>query len=161
MKKIINPYTDYPNYNCFGCAPGNTIGLKMEFFEEGDYICSNWLPNEAFQGYRGVLHGGIQQVLMDEIASWVVQVKLHSAGVTSRMQTRFIKPVSIFAGQIHLKASLSSMKRNYAEIDVELFDGNEVLCTKSTVTYCTFDEKVSREKFYYPGHEAFYDMHEV
>jgi len=161
MKKIINPYINYPGYNCFGCAPGNMAGLKMEFFEEGDSICSNWMPCETFQGYKGVLHGGIQQALMDEIGSWVVQVKLNTAGVTSRMQTRFIKPVSIFAGPIHLKGTLVSMKRNYAEIDVELYDGNNVLCTKSTVIYYTFNEKDAREKFYYPGTEAFYDSQEV
>ncbi|HPI29984.1 MAG TPA: PaaI family thioesterase [Bacteroidales bacterium] len=161
MKKIINPYTDYPGYNCFGCAPCNTTGLKMEFFEEGDYICSNWMPGESFQGHRGVLHGGIQQVMMDEIGSWVVHLKLHTSGVTARMQTRFLKPVYIMAGQIHLKASLVSMKKNFAEIDVALYDGNGSLCAKSTVVYYTFDEKEAREKYHYPGIEAFYDTHEV
>ena len=42
MKKIINPWRDHPEYNCFGCCPDNPIGLHMEFFEDGDYIVSKW-----------------------------------------------------------------------------------------------------------------------
>ena len=38
MKKIINPYVSLPGYNCFGCAPHNPFGVKMEFFEDGDDI---------------------------------------------------------------------------------------------------------------------------
>ena len=42
MKKIINPWRDHPEYNCFGCCPDNPIGLHMEFYEDGDYIVSKW-----------------------------------------------------------------------------------------------------------------------
>ena len=38
MKKIINPWRNHPEYNCFGCCPENPIGLHMEFYEDGDYI---------------------------------------------------------------------------------------------------------------------------
>ena len=36
MKRIINPWTKTPGYNCFGCSPDNPIGTRMHFFEEGD-----------------------------------------------------------------------------------------------------------------------------
>ena len=36
MKRIINPWTSYPGYNCFGCSPDNPIGTQMRFFEDGD-----------------------------------------------------------------------------------------------------------------------------
>ena len=42
MKKIINPFVHLDGYNCFGCAPGNPLGVKMEFFEDGDDIVSLW-----------------------------------------------------------------------------------------------------------------------
>lgn len=25
-------------YNCFGCAPNNEAGVKMEFYEDGDEV---------------------------------------------------------------------------------------------------------------------------
>ena len=36
MKKIINPWQNHTEYNCFGCCPDNPIGLHMEFYEDGD-----------------------------------------------------------------------------------------------------------------------------
>ena len=44
MKKIINPFVHLDGYNSFGCAPGNPLGVKMEFFEDGDDIVSLWQP---------------------------------------------------------------------------------------------------------------------
>ena len=35
MKKIINPWKGLEGYNCFGCAPNNEAGVKMEFYEDG------------------------------------------------------------------------------------------------------------------------------
>ena len=32
MKKIINPWKGMEGYNCFGCAPNNEAGVKMEFY---------------------------------------------------------------------------------------------------------------------------------
>ena len=40
------------------------------------------------------LHGGIQAVLLDEICAWVVLRKLQTTGVTSKMETRYMKPVN-------------------------------------------------------------------
>ena len=42
MKKIINPWKGKEGYNCFGCAPANPVGVKMEFYEDGDDIVSQW-----------------------------------------------------------------------------------------------------------------------
>lgn len=48
MKKIINPWRNHPEYNCFGCCPENPIGLHMEFYEDGDYIVSTWHPQRNY-----------------------------------------------------------------------------------------------------------------
>ena len=49
MKKIINPWRGMDGYNCFGCAPHNEAGVKMEFYEDGDEIVSVWRPESKFQ----------------------------------------------------------------------------------------------------------------
>ena len=36
MKRIVNPWVDVEGYGCFGCAPHNESGLRLEFFEDGD-----------------------------------------------------------------------------------------------------------------------------
>ena len=51
MKKIINPWKGMEGYNCFGCAPNNEAGVKMEFYEDGDEVISIWKPQPQFQGW--------------------------------------------------------------------------------------------------------------
>jgi len=157
MEKLRNPYAKMPGYFCFGCSPENIQGLKMEFFKDGDRITSIWDPAGHFQGFQNILHGGIQSTLMDEIASWVVFVQLGTAGVTSRLTTTFRKPVQIDHGEITLHAWLSEMKRNIAVIEVQLFDGREVLCAECIAEYYTFDSDRAKRKMNYPGREMFLD----
>jgi uncharacterized protein (TIGR00369 family) len=156
MKKLTNPYTRMDGYNCFGCSPNNHTGLRMEFFDEGDYICSRWKPHKAFQGYKDVLHGGIQVTMMDEIASWVVQAKLGTAGVTSNIETRFLKPVFIYEDHITLKAKVQEIKRNIVIIEAGLYNSKNELCAKSVVSYFTFKTEAATNKYFYPGKESFY-----
>ena len=78
MKRIINPWTQTPGYNCFGCSPDNPIGTRMRFFEDGDDIVSIWRPTQNHQSWLNTLHGGIQAVLLDEVCGWVVFHKLQT-----------------------------------------------------------------------------------
>ena len=156
MKKIFNPYIKSEGYNCFGCSPNNIFGLKMEFYEKGEFICCDWQPNHNFQGYRNVLHGGIQATLMDEIASWVVQIKLKTAGVTSKLETKFRKPLMVDTNTVHLKARLLEQKRNIAIIEVFLYNERNELCAEAHAHFFMFKEDVAREQFFYPGVEQFF-----
>lgn len=148
-RKIINPFIHLEGYNCFGCAPHNPVGVKMEFTEEGDDIVSRWQPRAEYQGWLNTLHGGIQSVLLDEICGWVVMRKMQTGGVTSQMQTRFLRPVATNEGPVTLRARLGEMKRNIVDIHAELYDSQGRLCTRAICTYFTFSrEKAERDMFF-------------
>lgn len=155
MRKIRNPFIDLEGYNCFGCSPNNMSGLRLTFFEEGGELTSTWMPQQHLEGYHNVLHGGIQATLMDEIASWVVYVILKTSGVTSSMNIRYLKPVSVKEPLLKLIAKVKERRRNLADIEVRLFDSSGILCAEALVTYFTFSEQKSKESLYYPDHEAF------
>ena len=106
MKKIINPWKGMEGYNCFGCAPNNEAGVRMEFYEDGEEIVSIWKPRPEYQGWIDTLHGGIQAVLLDEICAWVVLRKLQTTGVTSKMETRYRKPIDTKDSHVVLRASI-------------------------------------------------------
>ena len=156
MKKISNPFSSQEGYHCFGCCHDNPIGLKLTFYDDGDEIVSVWHPREEFQGYHNLLHGGIQAALMDEIASWVVYTKIQTTGFTSNMQVRYRKNINVNNGPITLRAKCIQMRRNLADIEVNLFDADNVLCANALVTYFTYDSKKAREQLFYPGPEAFF-----
>ncbi len=156
MRKIKNPYDLMPGYNCFGCSEHSDGGLQMEFWEEDDKIISFWEPRAQFQGYFNILHGGIQSTMMDEIASWVVFVKLKTAGVTSKMEVKYRRPVYMDDGKITLKATLLEQRKKLAKIHVELYDANHKLCTEAEVTYFLFSAEKAVEEFKYPGFDGFF-----
>lgn len=157
MKRLKNPFTRLEGYNCFGCSPDNPLGLHLTFVEEADEIVSLWNPDLNFQGYFKMLHGGIQATLMDEIASWTVYVKVQTSGFTSKAEFRYLKPVMMDEGPIILRSKLLGMRRNLADIEVNLFNGNNVLCAKGLLTFFTFPVDKSKETMYYPEHEDFYE----
>lgn len=151
MKKIINPWGAVEGYRCFGCAPNNEHGLKMEFYEDGDDVVSFWTPRQEFQGWLNTLHGGIQAVLLDEICAWVVTRKLQTTGVTSKMETRYRKPVLISDGTIRIRARLKEMKRNLALIEAWLYDHSGNLCTEALCTYFTYPCDVVKDEMFFLG----------
>ena len=54
---------------CFICGLENLIGLHLHIYEtEPGVVESTYLAPDHFQGYPGVLHGGIVAAIIDEIA---------------------------------------------------------------------------------------------
>jgi uncharacterized protein (TIGR00369 family) len=155
MKSLNNPYADYKDYNCFGCSPDNPIGLQLKFYEDGDFIQTTWDPSGNMEGFFNVLHGGIQATLLDEVSSWVVFVKVETAGVTSQMNVKYKRPVPIDGGEITVRARLVNMRRNIASIYAEILDSSGNECAVAEVEYFTFTKDKAREKLYYPGKEKF------
>jgi uncharacterized protein (TIGR00369 family) len=54
---------------CFGCGCNNPIGLKLKFVREGDTVKTEFTPDKMYQGWPGLLHGGILACLLDEAMS--------------------------------------------------------------------------------------------
>lgn len=149
MKKIINPWRGMESYHCFGCSPDNERGLRMEFYEDGDAIVSRWKPRQEFQGWVDTLHGGVQATLADEIASWVVFRKFQTSGVTSKMEVRYLKPISTRDEYITLRAVVARQMRNLVDISVEIFSSDGTLCTKASCLYFLFPKDKAHEEFHF------------
>lgn len=160
MKKIRNPWKDPKNigdYNCFACSPYNQGGLKLEFWENGDEVITKWNPEKQYEGWVGVLHGGIQATLLDEIGGWVVMLKLATTGVTSGMNVEYLKPVLVEKGELTIKGRLIEHKGRNAKIACTLLNGEGVECAKAQVNYFVFPEKIAKARYNYPGIEAFHE----
>ena len=54
---------------CFICGLENPVGLHLHIYEtEPGVVESTYIAPDHFQGYPGVLHGGIVAAIIDEIA---------------------------------------------------------------------------------------------
>lgn len=145
MRKIKNPYLKREGYNCFGCCPGNPFGLHMEFFEEGDEIISFWRPQDYYQGWVGVMHGGILATLIDEICGWVVTRKLQTAGMTSKLELKYSKSLSTAHNQLTLRAKIVSIRGSWVTIEATIENANGEKCVEGTAIYYAFDKEKAKE----------------
>ena len=144
-------------YQCFGCSPYNEFGLHLEFWEDGDEVVSFWNPRPILQSYPKVLHGGIQSTLLDEIAGWVVYVKCGTVGLTAEMKVRFKKPLMIDEGEITIRAKLLEQNKRFALIHAQLMNPSGLVCAEAELRYFLLSESDAREKYNYPGIQAFFE----
>lgn len=90
------PIRALDEHNCFGCGSLNPAGLHLHFYElPGDTgVWAPFTPTSAFEGYGGMIHGGIISTLLDEIMAWSLY-RSATWAVTAAMATRFRKPVEV------------------------------------------------------------------
>jgi uncharacterized protein (TIGR00369 family) len=160
MIKIKNPWIEVGrghDYNCFGCSPFNEFGLHLEFWEDGDDLVAKWQPRKSLEGWMGVLHGGIQATLLDELAGWIVLIKLKTAGVTASMNVEYVKPLTLSKGEITVRGRIVSVEKRTVQIECALYDGEGVEYAKAQLSYFYYPERVAKARFHYPGIEAFYE----
>jgi len=54
---------------CFVCGLENPVGLHLKFYETGPgEVTVDFTPPEYYQGYPGLLHGGVVASILDEAA---------------------------------------------------------------------------------------------
>lgn len=145
MRKIINPYIGLEGYDCFGCAPENPLGLHMEFYEDGDDIVSFWNPSQHYQGWRGVMHGGILATLIDETGGWVIARKLQTTGMTTSLQLHYRHAVTANDPQLTIRAHIKEQRHGMVTLEATLESSQGEVCVTAEAVYYTFDKQQARE----------------
>jgi len=84
--RMLNDSSGYQA--CFGCGARNTSGLQLVFTTEGDSIVAEFTPDERFQGFPGVLHGGVLATMLDEALSRAA-VFAGQWMMTARLEVRY------------------------------------------------------------------------
>ena len=79
---------------CFGCGEKNPIGLKLNFTWDGKTARAEFTPDKLYQGWSGIVHGGILSCLLDEAMSHAAVFK-GSYCLTTRMEVRFKRPAQV------------------------------------------------------------------
>lgn len=153
MKKIKNPWLHKPGYDCICCSPSNPIGLHLEFWEDGDDVLTRWKPSTHYQGWIDTLHGGIQAMLLDEVAGWVVTRKLQTTGVTSKLEVQYLKPISTLDEGLEIRARLVRQMRNVAFIEGEIINHAGEICSKAAMTYFCASKLKAEEELGFKGCE--------
>lgn len=113
------------NDHCFVCGTRNQHGLHIPMKESvKDGTCTfSWTPGPIFQGYAGIVHGGILSTLMDESMAYAVMDNRKTV-VTADMRIRFHRPTPVGV-QLKFVATRVGQRKNlhFARASVLLPDG--------------------------------------
>jgi uncharacterized protein (TIGR00369 family) len=86
---------EYYGY-CWICGEKNPGGLQLKFDLNKDErtIQTSFIPTETYQGYDGIVHGGILSALLDE-AMAKLAFELGYNAVTATLSVRFKSPAKV------------------------------------------------------------------
>ena len=82
--------------HCFVCGVKNPFGLKIQFNDDGASVCcAEVTVPDPFNGYPGVVHGGIIAAILDEVSGRALLARGHELRnlfVTLKMEIRYRQP---------------------------------------------------------------------
>jgi len=119
---------------CFVCGDKNETGLHADFVVNDDNTASAHLVIPSrFQGWKGVVHGGIISTLLDEASIYACR-KITLKSVTAEMNVKFRKPVPTET-EIELKAKVKEIKRKLIFVSAELLFNGEIYASSETKVF--------------------------
>ncbi len=156
IREVENSFLDFPGNNCFACHPNNNHGLKLQFFADDDKneVFTSIKPELHFNGFPGILHGGVQCALVDEVAYWAMFDSIKKIGLTAKIDLSYLKPVPMNT-ELVVSGKISNHEKRRVEVETVIKAGEEIL-TKASVLYFlpnrkalfkVFDEENFNEKF--------------
>jgi len=82
-------------HNCFACGTENPIGLNLQFYRLADTVCTELTLQRRYEGWEGVVHGGIVSTLLDEVMSWAIMYTKKVFLVTRKIDIKYVRPVLV------------------------------------------------------------------
>ena len=144
MKKIEH-ITNESDSHCFACSKTNPKGLKMEFYEDGDEVVSFWEPQWYYDGWTGMMHGGVMATLLDEIGEWLIYSKLKTVGVTTELNIKYRKPVKTTKGRIEIRGKIVRQIRNIVKIEAWILDAEKNRCAEANISYFAYTKERAKK----------------
>jgi acyl-coenzyme A thioesterase PaaI-like protein len=79
---------------CFVCGQDNPRGLRIQYQrQDGGEMTATWTPSPAWEGFRGIVHGGVVSTVLDEAMSKAVAAT-GSEALTAELRVRFRRHVT-------------------------------------------------------------------
>jgi len=123
MDSNQTPIPILEGHDCFACGTNNPIGLKLKFYRQGNFICSDVVLSRNHVGWQNMAHGGIISTLLDEIMSWTIIYLMKSFAVTRRIEIRYLKPVPVEMPLTVRGEMITSGKGNTCQAKAFLLNG--------------------------------------
>ena len=127
IKSMQSSRIKQPNSkNCFACGLENEHGLGVQFYEiNGDELVTEYVVPGQFEGFPGIVHGGIIASMLDEMLSRAAMIgEPNQFRVTAKLEIRFRTPVP--TGQLLKLRAVIEKRRgriSFTKAELRLADG--------------------------------------
>ena len=129
-----------PGNICYGCGKDNHEGLQIKSYWEGDEAVCIWESEEKYQGWKGLLNGGVLATLVDCHTMCTAMAATYKAEGRS-MES---EPVYRFAtGTMTIKYVAPTSNNSPVEIRAKV---EEIKGRKVTVSFKVYSEEVVTAK---------------
>lgn len=144
---------------CFGCGMRNSIGLRLVFRREGEEIVTEFTPGAQFQGFPGVVHGGILSTLLDEALSRTATAEGRWM-MTGRLEVRYRAAAPIGQTLRVTARTISSRSRMiHAQGEIRLASDPQIVFAEAEGTFLpiprSYQQRAIEE---HPELEGFFAM---
>jgi len=113
---------EFAPHNCFACGTLNAGGLGLDLHVEQGRSWVDLSLDSRFEGWEGVIHGGILCTILDEVMAWAL-VGEDNWGVTARMGVHFRRPVTVGL-PIHAEGWITRSRRRIADTAGQILDAS-------------------------------------
>lgn len=104
------------------CGKGNSSGLQLSFRLEGEELRGSFRPDPIYQGFDGIVHGGILASVLDDAMVnllWMKGTKL----VSAVLKVRYYQPAKV-GEELQIKAWLEKKRHGVYMTEGILTDPN-------------------------------------
>ncbi len=119
--------------HCFVCGMENPVGLRLRFYQTAPgEVVAEYTPPEHFQGFPGILHGGITATMLDEAAGRAhMGIDPPRFMYTARLEIKYRKKIPI--GQpIKLVGRALESRRRIAKAWAGIYNAEGELLAEAT-----------------------------
>ncbi len=118
--------------HCFVCGEENRSGLRITPVGRDGRGSIEWHPSRVYQGYTGILHGGIVSALLDEAMAYAV-MSVAGRAATAEISISFHRPVSTDL-PVYVEAEIVRQRGRVFQTKAKILQGTDVMA-KATAKF--------------------------
>ncbi len=139
-----------PGNICFGCGRDNHEGLKISSYWQGKEAICHWRSEDKYQGWKGVLNGGIIATLIDCHTMCTAMAEAYKSEnrtldtnpiyryATGTLTVNYLKP-TLNDAPVTLKAKVIEVKGKKTVLKCEVWSNEELTAQADVVAIRVFD----------------------
>jgi acyl-coenzyme A thioesterase PaaI-like protein len=123
-----------PQSRCFACGAENPHGLHLQFGPDTDgAVAAEWTPLSHFEGFQGIVHGGVISTVLDEAMSKAVAARGWQA-LTCDLRVRLRVHVEV-GSRMMVRAWVVEKNRRRVLTEASLTDDTGAECAHGWATF--------------------------